>query len=443
MAVLASAGSASALIKDCTGTATNEGGNWFCGAVDHILYSGIKGAGSYQAVTKMTESGECLRESRAYSGPLAPLDQDLSLHFRGPLELEEVAVYYPSSSKKRDVAETSSHVHARRHGHAHFHSERKAKRDMVVATIDGQVVSWENNYFGGAAAPTDAPAPVAAAAVEDAPAAAAPTEDSKPSEASKPKTSNGPVSKLKNKISNAGSAGGDWSRVAYYNANDGVADNLVFLGNYGGEGSGVFDTTWGNSLSYLNSQGTGGCAKPEVLKPGRLPSNKEFSIWSNEPCDESCGYARAQDVAYKGFTGANKVFLFSFKMPMDGDRKFNGDMPAIWALNGEISRAAQYSKCSCWTSGCGEADFIEVLASGDDKCKSTLHLTNGGGSSDYFKRPTDEFVRYAVVFDEKSASMSVRELPSGTDFAEGFDSNTVNSWVEGGKEDLFSLFQMG
>jgi hypothetical protein len=130
-------------------------------------------------------------------------------------------------------------------------------------------------------------------------------------------------------------------------------------------------------------------------------------------------------------------------MPHDGDRGFNGDMPAVWALNGEISRTAQYSECSCWGTGCGEADFIEVLAPGDDKCKSTLHLTNGGGSSDYFKRPIDKFVRYAVVFDEKTASMSVRELPSGTDFSQGLDAKTVNSWIEGDKDEAFSLFQMG
>ena len=108
---------------------------------------------------------------------------------------------------------------------------------MVVATIDGQVVSWENNYFGGAAAPTDAPAPVEAAP------AAAPTADSKPaksSKSSKDKDSKSPLSNLKNKISK--SSGKDWDRVAYYNAKDGVADNMVFLGNYGGEGSGVFDT---------------------------------------------------------------------------------------------------------------------------------------------------------------------------------------------------------
>ena len=112
---------------------------------------------------------------------------------------------------------------------------------MVVATIDGKVVSWENNWFGGAAAPTDAPAPV------DAAPAAAPTAESKPSKSSsdksskssKDKSSKSPIANLKNKIS---SSGKDWDRVAYYNAKDGVADNMVFLGNYGGEGSGVFDT---------------------------------------------------------------------------------------------------------------------------------------------------------------------------------------------------------
>lgn len=37
-------------------------------------------------------------------------------------------------------------------------------------------------------------------------------------------------------------SGDDWERTSYYNAADGVAENIVFLGNYGGEGSGVFDT---------------------------------------------------------------------------------------------------------------------------------------------------------------------------------------------------------
>jgi hypothetical protein len=35
--------------------------------------------------------------------------------------------------------------------------------------------------------------------------------------------------------------GGHWKRTAYYNAQRRVADNVIFMGNYGGEGSGVFD----------------------------------------------------------------------------------------------------------------------------------------------------------------------------------------------------------
>lgn len=58
------------------------------------------------------------------------------------------------------------------------------------------------------------------------------------------------------------------------------------------------NSTWGNSLSYLNAKGTGGSSSPKVLKHIYIPSNKEFSIWSAEKCDESCGYVRAKDVAY-------------------------------------------------------------------------------------------------------------------------------------------------
>lgn len=116
---------------------------------------------------------------------------------------------------------------------------------------------------------------------------------------------------------------------------------------------------------------------------------------------------------------------------MDGDRGFNGDMPAIWALNGKIPRTAQYNSCSCWESGCGEIDMFEVLASGDTKCKSTFHLQNGAGSSDYFQRPVDKFVKAAAVFDEDAASVSIRYLPDDTDFSKGLDDETVQRWITG------------
>lgn len=93
--------------------------------------------------------------------------QQVSLHFRGPLHLKKLAVYTPSSSAetKRDLSTARAH----RHVHSQFHELKKVKKvlskrekepDMVVATIYGKVVSWENNYFGPSATQTpNAPAP--------------------------------------------------------------------------------------------------------------------------------------------------------------------------------------------------------------------------------------------------------------------------------------------
>jgi hypothetical protein len=77
------------------------------------------------------------------------------MHFRGPIQIKQFAAYSPiaSPSNKRDM----SPAHTRRHNHQHeaFHKREnngvvhgKEKRQEVTATIDGQVVSWENNWFG-------------------------------------------------------------------------------------------------------------------------------------------------------------------------------------------------------------------------------------------------------------------------------------------------------
>jgi hypothetical protein len=81
IAMLASAGMASALTQQCSGTAINEGGNYFCGAVSHILYQGLNTKGTFSAVSQMLSSGECQKNDQSYGGPLAPLDQDVSIPF--------------------------------------------------------------------------------------------------------------------------------------------------------------------------------------------------------------------------------------------------------------------------------------------------------------------------------------------------------------------------
>jgi hypothetical protein len=77
-------GLASALTQQCTGNAVNEGGNWFCGAVNQILYQGFSSSGSYKAVTRMGSGGSCQFQPFSYGGALGPLSEDVSCPFPEP-----------------------------------------------------------------------------------------------------------------------------------------------------------------------------------------------------------------------------------------------------------------------------------------------------------------------------------------------------------------------
>lgn len=158
--------------------------------------------------------------------------EQLSLHFRGPLHLNNVAVYTPGNSK-RDAPK----AHSKRHGHQHLHKKHHQEKeerdvgDVVVATIDGQVVSWVNTYAGPTADVAADAAPAATTTAADSTADAYPT--------SKPATGN--IQKVPTTDSTP--ITGDFVRSAYYSAAEGVADGLVFLANVGSPGvSGTWDT---------------------------------------------------------------------------------------------------------------------------------------------------------------------------------------------------------
>lgn len=72
------------------------------------------------------------------------------------------------------------------HRHQHQHVQKRA--EWITATIDGQVVSWENNYFGPGGQPPAPPAPPApvAAAPTQVPEQPAPKPAKKPAEAAAP-----------------------------------------------------------------------------------------------------------------------------------------------------------------------------------------------------------------------------------------------------------------
>jgi len=206
----------------------------------------------------------------------------------------------------------------------------------------------------------------------------------------------------------------------------------------GGQGSGVFDKCFGNSLSYASSTCKSGSAKPQILADITLKSNTEFVIMTDEKCDGDCGYYRPGIPAYRGFDGKNKVFLFEFSMPADNGFGFNGNMPSIWALNAKIPRTVQYGKCSCWGSGCGEMDLFEVLKDATGYVKSHYHSNQGatgqyskggGGSPDYFKRPFDKTIKAAAIFRD-NGSIIVRYLPDGCDFGVELDSLVLSAGQE-------------
>ena len=121
-------------------------------------------------------------------------------------------------------------------------------------------------------------------------------------------------------------------------------------------------------------------------------------------------------------------------MPLTGKTSFNGDMPAIWFLNAQIPLTSEYgsnSGCSCWKSNCGEFDVFEVLDPGNFRCKSTLHMSPAGGSSDWFKRPTEGAITVAVVFSGDDDKAVIRVLDGQIDFGEVLDQKTVQEWIQG------------
>jgi len=220
------------------------------------------------------------------------------------------------------------------------------------------------------------------------------------------------------------------------------------LNHNGGQGSGTFDDTWGNSLSYASPDGTTGSASPQTLADQMLDDNIEIVVMSDQPCNNDCGTVRPGTVAYHGFDGASKVFLMEFGMPSTGKngvrlsqavlikfetdiKQFNLDMPAIWTLNAQIPRTLQYgaAECSCWESGCGEWDIFEVLDSGNFRAKSTYHGNPAGGDPNYFQRPTNGTMKAAVIFDGTTSTSHIVILPDSTIFSATLANTVVSGFV--------------
>ncbi|CCH57850.1 hypothetical protein TBLA_0A00500 [Henningerozyma blattae CBS 6284] len=361
-----------------------------------IVYSNVAMSGSYQDITNMDEnSGVCSQKSYAVSGNIAPLDEELSVHFRGPIRIVQFGVYSSSGGgtnlKKRDFDESiTDKITSSQEGHRH---KKPHSSNSLI-----QIINDQKNF---------------------------------PSITSLPK----------DLFVNKEVSSSSWSRIAYYTP--GTSSNCVFMNHQGGSGSGTFSIAFGNSISYASSDGKSCASSPQTLNDVTLGSNVEVIIFSSTQCSSNdCGYCRSNIPAYHGFGGATKMFVFEFSMPHDsGGSTVNQDMPAVWLLNAKIPRTLQYgnSQCSCWATGCGELDLFEIISSGSNDLTTTLHdgqgkpgsAQGGGGSGSTFSRPTQGTKKYVVIFNGNDKSIHLVELDDGeiSTFGGTISGDQVSGWL--------------
>ena len=209
---------------------------------NNIVFNGLPGSYTYQRAASLEVSGEwpninvnCALEDVEAQGPIAPLTNEMHHLFRGPINLKQFAVYQPSNTPaKRDSIRESpmerrgrmTHLdkHKQKHKRAHNHGvEKRAVGDWVTATIDGQVVSWINEYSGKPTPAAQAPAAVAAPAVATPASAVVPASvPASPSPDSSPSSGSSSTSKL---------GTSDWTRVGYFDGDAGHTENLLFTAN--------------------------------------------------------------------------------------------------------------------------------------------------------------------------------------------------------------------
>lgn len=66
----------------CSQGSTEISGNWFCQPVTAIQYTNVGFPGTYQQIVDMPPNGKCVSETTSFSGPLSPLDGEVSVVVR-------------------------------------------------------------------------------------------------------------------------------------------------------------------------------------------------------------------------------------------------------------------------------------------------------------------------------------------------------------------------
>lgn len=124
------------------------------------------------------------------------------------------------------------------------------------------------------------------------------------------------------------------------------------------------------------------------------------------------------------------MIVMDYNMPSDSSA-----LPAIWSLNGQVVRAAQYG-CNCRgmgsPGGCGELDIAETLTANSAQAISEIYSFKGAtgtGSNNWFPRPTGGKNTIAAIFDVQTNSIEIIRL-TGWDYSQtSLTRSTIDSYL--------------
>jgi hypothetical protein len=324
----------------------------YCQSVARALIQNVGHSGTYQKVIGMdSNTGQITSGPFSFSGPLAPFDEDLSLHFRGPLNLKQFAVYVPGTTKKK----RSNTKHYRMAHHAHVHARHNLQTKVVEivdvdenvivqTTLDGNAttltkffttseflskldrsqgsttiqssvtVSGDSPLFNPSTTFATITAPLGGYGLRSSqePTTQSSTSviaETSASAAETPLSYDSQVTATQTSAS-VQQSGGDWQRSAFYDSDNKISDGITFLNNKGGQGSGVFDLKFGLSLSYADCTAET-AAQSSTIFDGFLNNTVELAIFSDTPCsEESCGFWRPGAPAYRKYISMSRCFSY-------------------------------------------------------------------------------------------------------------------------------------
>ncbi|KAF3040125.1 target of Sbf [Didymella heteroderae] len=233
------------------------------------------------------------------------------------------------------------------------------------------------------------------------------------------------------------------------------ATGFSFLANLGDpRQSGTFDYAFGNSLSFVTPAGNVVAPESEPFDGTLDTSEYEIAVFSDKECDINCPYWRPNATSHYAWSGSSKAFFIEFQMDhyknRGSDYGLISDAPAWWFLNAAIPRVLQYGNdrnnvpCSCWSTGCGEFDAFEVLGTGEERAKSTLHRQGNleGGDSNYFKRPVGTTLKFAVIWH--FPHITARVLDADFEFADALTEDQIDGLVAYDPDSwVHSMFPVG